>query len=101
MELIFLTPADLLALDYLNVPVASVLKPEPKRHCVYGGNPPCPICGERRRFWENQRGMWALRCGTDELEDIHAWLRGDHENSSKQFLGHSKEILGFGDVPNP
>lgn len=99
---IFLTPADLLFLDYINVPVASVLKPEPKRHYVGGSinTPPC-LCRSGRRFWEDSRGMWAARCPNCELEDILAWLRADHENSSTQILRHKIESVGFGDVEIP
>jgi hypothetical protein len=102
LELIFLTPADLLALDYLNVPVASVLRPEGRRHYV-GGNinyPPC-LCGHGRKLWEYNRGLWAARCPICEIDDILAWLRGDEENSSTQILRHKRQSVGFGDVENP
>jgi len=88
VELIFLSPADLLALDYLNVPVSSVLRPQPRRHYVGGNinNPPC-ACGGGRMFFEDNRGMWAARCANCETEDILAWLRGDNENSGAQIKG--------------
>ena len=87
--MIFLTPADLLFLDYLNLSAASVLRPQPRRHYVGGNinNPPCG-CGSGRMLFEDNRGMWAARCGGCETEDILAWLRGDHENSSTQLLEH-------------
>jgi hypothetical protein len=89
--MIFLTPADLLLLDYLNVPVASVLRPESRRHYVGGNinNPPC-ACGGGRRFFEDNRGMWIARCPDCEIEDIHTWLRGEAVFEE-----------GFGDFANP
>jgi hypothetical protein len=83
--MIFLGPADLLFLDYVNVPVASVLRPEGQRHYVAGNinHPPC-LCKGGRKFFEDKRGMWIARCPIDELEDILAFLRGDHANSSNQ-----------------
>jgi hypothetical protein len=89
VEMIWLTPADIEFLRRLGVPVASVLRPEPKRHYVGGCLNPC-ICGERR-MWENRRGLWAWRCPVCELEDILAWLRLDDEDSAVRFLANQKK----------
>jgi hypothetical protein len=81
--MIFLTAADLLYLDYLNLSPASVLRPPDVRHYRCPGPSGC-LCGNGRLFIEDSRRLQIHRCPLCELEDIHAWLSGDYDNTDHQ-----------------
>jgi hypothetical protein len=82
---VFLQPPDLLCLDYLGLDLASVLRPEPKRHCVFGSDLACE-CGGGRKFWENKTGLWCAACALCEFHKVRQWLDAPYMKITAEML---------------